>query len=117
MSLRRPCLACPRAMAVRDGSYCARCEAERNARKNARRRHAPGSGAAAALRRAINAAGSGQCAGCGRTFVASAVEVDHLHPLWGRGERDVPRNVQPLSRPCHRRKTAEEARRRAIVAR
>jgi len=48
------------------------------------------------------------CAKCGKRGEI----VDHIRPLWMGGRDDDPRNKQVLCEPCHRAKTAEEARMR-----
>ncbi len=65
---------------------------------------ARGHDAAADLRRVLRANGGGICADCGLSYLASALDVDHVVPLALGGE-DVRSNVQPLCRPCHKRKT------------
>ncbi|MEV6730075.1 HNH endonuclease signature motif containing protein [Streptomyces sp. NPDC051364] len=77
------------------------------ARQSHRKRReaiARGHNAAAIMRRAIRKAGCCACARCGLTFLASAVDVDHVIPL-ARGGEDVAGNVQALCRPCHKAKT------------
>ncbi|MEU4955466.1 HNH endonuclease [Streptomyces lavendulae] len=44
---------------------------------------------------------------CGLTFLASAIDVDHMVPLALGGE-DVASNVQPLCKACHKVKTRED---------
>lgn len=54
-----------------------------------------------------------QCAECkakGRILIAT--EVDHRVPLW-EGGSDDDSNLQAINADCHKRKTAEEAQRRA----
>jgi 5-methylcytosine-specific restriction protein A len=65
---------------------------------------AAGLDAAATLRKSIRSAGWAKCAGCGFEFLPSAVDIDHITPLAHGGE-DVPSNVQPLCKPCHKAKT------------
>jgi 5-methylcytosine-specific restriction protein A len=48
-----------------------------------------------------------QCHGSGLT----ATEVDHRIPLW-EGGTDDDSNLQAINTDCHKRKTADEARRR-----
>jgi 5-methylcytosine-specific restriction endonuclease McrA len=50
---------------------------------------------------------SGDCDGCHR-FV-SALDVDHVTPLWAGGLH-TRKNLQYLCSDCHRRKTAKELR-------
>ncbi|WP_326771078.1 HNH endonuclease (plasmid) [Streptomyces sp. NBC_01591] len=40
-------------------------------------------------------------------MLASAIDVDHIEPL-AMGGTATDGNVQPLCRPCHRRKTRED---------
>jgi 5-methylcytosine-specific restriction protein A len=63
-----------------------------------------GNNAAARLRKTIRARGVYPCAKCGLTFLASALDVDHITPLALGGE-DVDENVQALCRPDHKLKT------------
>ena len=44
------------------------------------------------------------------------VELDHIVPLW-EGGKNEPENFQALCQPCHRAKTADEAKRRARAKR
>lgn len=50
------------------------------------------------------------CHVCGRVFPASELEADHVVPL-GEDGPDTEANMAPACRPCHKAKTAEEARR------
>lgn len=68
---------------------------------------ARGTNAAALMRADIRRRGVVECAGCGLTILASAVDVDHILPL-AKGGEDVPDNVQPLCRPCHKSKTRDD---------
>ncbi|MFI9721514.1 HNH endonuclease [Streptomyces sp. NPDC052396] len=56
------------------------------------------------MRKAARRAGYVRCAKCRLSFLASAVDVDHITPLSLGGE-DVPENTQFLCRPCHKMKT------------
>lgn len=79
----------------------------RNTRSTVNRRVviARGSDAAARLRSSLRAVGYAKCAKCGLTMLASAIDVDHILPLYKGGE-DVDSNVQPLCRAvCHKAKT------------
>lgn len=110
--LRRPCLApgC-RALAEPGRSRCPLHRSQRQARKNARRQHAPGNGAAARWRYRLNRRGAGTCAECGLVFAAVRLEVDHRDPLWNGG-RDTEGNLQLLCLDCHAEKTEAETRER-----
>ncbi|MET9425661.1 HNH endonuclease signature motif containing protein [Streptomyces sp. NPDC006540] len=57
------------------------------------------------MRKALNNAGRGTCARCGISYLASALDVDHIHPIHKGGE-DVEDNVQALCKHvCHAHKT------------
>ena len=68
-----------------------------------------------------------RCAGCGREFPASALEIDHVQPEIDSTpeQRSDPANLQPLCNPkgarlensCHRKKTRDENQRRAALNR
>jgi 5-methylcytosine-specific restriction protein A len=59
-------------------------------------------------------AGLCRCAECKEAgLVKLAHEVDHITPLWDGGV-DADSNLQAINRDCHKRKTAEEARRRLL---
>ncbi|MFF4329712.1 HNH endonuclease [Streptomyces sp. NPDC001591] len=80
------------------------------ARQSHRKRRAAiarGHNAAAIMRKAVRKAGQCACARCGLTFLASAIDVDHVVPLALGGE-DVASNVQPLCKACHKAKTRED---------
>ncbi len=68
---------------------------------------ARGSNAAGLMRRALRKAGRGECASCRLSFLASAIDVDHITPL-AKGGEDVAGNVQLLCRPCHKAKTRRD---------
>jgi 5-methylcytosine-specific restriction protein A len=78
----------------------------RNTRSITKRRVviARGPNAAALLRKSIQNDGCADCANCALSFLASAMDVDHIRPLAHGGE-DVADNVQTLCRPCHKAKT------------
>lgn len=79
----------------------------RNTRSTVNRRVviARGTDAAARMRSRIRAAGFAKCARCGLEILASAIDVDHIVPLYKGGE-DIDGNVQPLCRAvCHKAKT------------
>ena len=66
------------------------------------------------LRESILAAAGGlcQCDECrAKKRARIASEIDHYVPLW-EGGTDDPTNLRAISRVCHRRKLAAEARRR-----
>ncbi|WP_461296324.1 HNH endonuclease [Streptomyces harbinensis] len=99
-----------------EATHQRRCEAhyreyENRASVRARRKRraviAQGNGAAAKLRRTLRRAGRADCARCRFTFLASALDVDHITPIAHGGE-DTDGNVQPLCRTCHRLKTRED---------
>jgi 5-methylcytosine-specific restriction protein A len=75
------------------------------------RRHraiAEGENAAERLRKAVRAEGWATCAGCGALLLPSAVDIDHIRPLY-KGGRDVADNVQILCRAvCHKAKTRRD---------
>ncbi|MPW17889.1 HNH endonuclease [Paraburkholderia sp. CNPSo 3157] len=49
-----------------------------------------------------------RCARCGRVWVSSRDQIDHIVPLEQGGSNDES-NLQPLcTDPCHKLKTAEE---------
>lgn len=108
VAMRTRCLDC-RAYATHAG----RCadhhrayESGRSVQSHRKRREAiaRGNAAAARLRRALKRVGRGSCARCGLSFLASAMDVDHIVPL-SRGGEDVDGNVQLLCRTCHKAKT------------
>jgi 5-methylcytosine-specific restriction protein A len=69
---------------------------------------AEGDNAAAELRTKIRAAHWATCAGCGAQMLPSAVDIDHIRPLY-KGGRDVADNVQILCRAvCHKAKTRRD---------
>jgi 5-methylcytosine-specific restriction endonuclease McrA len=80
----------------RDKGICAACGLD----TNALRRRARGRGRAAKLRK------------LGFKPRKSLWELDHVVPLIDGGTHDL-ENLQTLCTPCHKRKTAEEARERA----
>jgi 5-methylcytosine-specific restriction protein A len=47
------------------------------------------------------------CARCLRQALPSAMDIDHITPLF-KGGQDVDENVQVLCRLCHRTKTNED---------
>ncbi|MEV6908097.1 HNH endonuclease signature motif containing protein [Amycolatopsis sp. NPDC051071] len=100
--LRRACMTCPRT-AVLGGAHCERCGGGHRRKAGDRVRQA--------VRRAVNRAGRARCRGCGHTFPARVVQVDHVRPLRDGG-RDEPGNIQVLCTACHRDKTEDENRRR-----
>ncbi|MBC9714494.1 HNH endonuclease [Streptomyces sp. TRM66268-LWL] len=106
--MRTRCLDC-RAFATHAGR-CAEhhraYESGRSVQSHRKRRAAiaRGNNAAVRLRRALKRVGHGQCAHCGLSFLASAIDVDHIVALSCGGE-DVDGNVQLLCHPCHRAKT------------
>ncbi|MFI9206203.1 HNH endonuclease [Streptomyces sp. NPDC053048] len=109
--MRTRCLDC-REWATRKG----RClvhhkayESGRSYRSHRKRREAiaRGRNAAAILRKALRKAGRGVCASCGLSFLASAIDVDHITPL-AKGGEDVAANVQYLCKPCHKAKTRKD---------
>lgn len=107
--LRRPCIAAGcRALALPGRSRCTDHYRHRQAAKNARRRHAPGNGAAARWRYRLTRQGAGQCADCGLVFAASRLQVDHKLPLIDGGH-DEDGNLQVLCLDCHNSKTIAEA--------
>ncbi|MBP0589290.1 HNH endonuclease [Paraburkholderia sp. LEh10] len=53
-----------------------------------------------------------RCAGCGRLWMASRDQIDHVIPLERGGSNDDA-NLQPLCDACHKAKTAAEAGARA----
>jgi len=66
------------------------------------------------LRESILAAAGGlcQCDEChAKKRARIASEIDHYVPLW-EGGTDDPTNLRAISRVCHRRKLAAEAKRR-----
>ncbi|CUW30067.1 HNH endonuclease [Streptomyces sp. SID7810] len=81
-------------------------ESGRSVQSHRKRREAiaRGNNAAARLRRALKRVGRGSCAHCGLSFLASAIDVDHIVPL-SRGGEDVDGNVQLLCHSCHKAKT------------
>lgn len=56
-----------------------------------------------------------QCERCQApgVFPLIAHEIDHRVPLWEPGGTNDDSNLQSLNRDCHKRKSAEEAKRRA----
>lgn len=48
-----------------------------------------------------------RCAGCGRVWVSSRDQVDHITPLEQGGSNDD-ENLQPLCDVCHKGKSAAE---------
>lgn len=69
-----------------------------------------GGHAAETLRRQVNDLGWALCWSCLFIHPAKDIEVDHRQPL-GQGGSDLPDNIQPLCRVCHRDKTTRERRR------
>lgn len=69
---------------------------------------ARGNNAAADMRRDLRKAGYTECARCRFSMLASALDVDHIIPLY-QGGTDTADNVQPLCGTCHRLKTNEDA--------
>lgn len=77
-------------------------------RRTRRQAISEGTGAAERLRKRMRAAVRWPCAGCGIRFLASALDVDHIKPLFKGGE-DVDENVQALCRyVCHWNKTRDD---------
>lgn len=79
----------------------------------------PGGREERAIKRAIAKRSGGwcECTACRRSGVPlAAAEFDHVIPLWEGGTNDL-WNWAHLARPCHKAKTAEEARRRLGLAR
>ena len=68
---------------------------------------AAGDGAANTLRHQIRREGYVTCPKCQFTYLASAMEIDHIVPL-SRGGEDVTGNVQAICRTCHRIKTLSD---------
>ncbi|MFC9651471.1 HNH endonuclease [Streptomyces sp. NPDC056937] len=68
---------------------------------------ARGNNAAAIMRKAVRKAGRCACASCGLNYLASAIDIDHIIPL-AKGGEDVPTNVQPLCKSCHKAKTRRD---------
>ncbi|MDR5825843.1 HNH endonuclease signature motif containing protein [Caballeronia sp. LZ043] len=52
-----------------------------------------------------------RCSICGRVWQAHLDQIDHDVPLEQGGSNDDS-NLRPLCDPCHKAKTADEARRR-----
>lgn len=109
---RRPCIepGC-RALSLPGRSRCGdhqqtRDRADAGAR-NARRRAAPGDGAAARLRAQLNRAGAGTCGTCRRHLPAHHLRVDHRQALADGGTDTTP-NCWLLCTTCHNDKTATE---------
>ena len=66
-----------------------------------------------AIRRRILARDCGMCVVCRQAERFSLAEdVDHIVPVW-RGGTDAESNLQSLCKPCHKAKSAREARERA----
>jgi 5-methylcytosine-specific restriction endonuclease McrA len=61
------------------------------------------------LRRAILERDGGRCQIGSRRCVGVASTVDHIKPAW-QGGSDHPSNLQAACGPCHRSKTASDAR-------
>lgn len=60
-------------------------------------------------RRRVALAYQYRCARCGRLWLSSRDQIDHIVPLEQGGSNDES-NLQPLcTDPCHKLKTAEEA--------
>ncbi|WP_093838362.1 HNH endonuclease [Streptomyces aidingensis] len=109
--MRTRCLDC-RGWATHKGrcaEHHAAYERRRSVQSHRKRRAAiaRGNNAAARLRRRVRAVGAWFCAHCGGSFVASAVEVDHIIPF-ARGGEDVDGNVQVLCVSCHQAKTRKD---------
>jgi len=64
------------------------------------------------IREAVRARAKGHCELCG---AAARLDVDHIVPISEGGSGDIT-NAQAICRPCHKRKTADEWRRRKGVA-
>lgn len=84
-------------------------ESTRSRQSHRKRREAiaRGNNAAALMRKAVRNAGRCMCARCGMTYLASAIDIDHIVPL-AKGGEDVASNVQPLCKACHKAKTRED---------
>jgi 5-methylcytosine-specific restriction protein A len=109
--VRTRCLDC-REWATHKG----RCATHHKAYENTRSRQshskrreaiARGNNAAARLKSVVKRAGQGECNSCHKTYLASAIDIDHVLPL-AKGGEDIDENVQCLCRPCHRLKTRED---------
>jgi 5-methylcytosine-specific restriction protein A len=107
----RPCLECPAPATHRH-----RCKAHYDAYNNrsdvrAQRKRraviAAGHDAAAQMRKDLRAAGYTNCARCKFEFLASALDVDHVIPLY-QGGTDTADNLQALCKVCHKIKTNED---------
>ncbi|MDJ0462020.1 HNH endonuclease signature motif containing protein [Streptomyces sp. H27-C3] len=59
------------------------------------------------MRKGIRKAGRCACTSCGLSYLASAIDVDHIIPL-AKGGEDVATNVQPLCKTCHKAKTRRD---------
>ena len=69
------------------------------------------------MRARVILAWSGRCAMCADRFEAGQrIEIDHIHQR-ATGGADDENNYRPLCAPCHRRKTAADARDRAHIRR
>lgn len=69
-------------------------------------------------RRAVWARDAGKCYMCGEIFTKDQWEVEHIKPLYeaqGRMEYWELHNLGTACRPCHKKKTADEARHRALL--
>ena len=105
--LNRPCLTCQTSLAIPGQSRCAPCFATSDKRRTAHRRAAVSNNAASRMRRAVNKAGSAQCAYCRVLFPASYIQVDH-HTALADGGTDLDHNVLPACKDCHTAKTTAE---------
>lgn len=108
----RPCIDCktPATHRGRCATHHAAWQAKPANRARAKRRAiiARGNNAAADMRRALRSAGHAECARCRFSMLASALDVDHITPLY-KGGTDTADNVQPLCQTCHVIKTNEDA--------
>lgn len=108
----RPCIECktPATHRGRCHAHYAAYEARPAVRARRKRRAiiAAGNNAAADMRKALRKAGHTNCARCKFRYLASALDVDHVIPLY-KGGTDTADNVQALCQTCHVIKTREDA--------
>lgn len=120
MALRVRCKKCQRTFAPgatidTRSRYCTGCYKpdKKKAEYVRKRRQFPGDNAADRLRRRLRKDGEPvSCQHCRNLYDVRLTQVDHIQPLW-EGGQDINANLQILCIPCHRKKTATEAGRRA----